>query len=369
MQTRDMAILLIALVVVVAMAVVVKPMLTGKPPDLTLPSFPGGGSDEITPDDTLPVPGSPAIPAGTHTPALTESPPVWDGTPVSLGYISHSSNGGVSPAPAATAGTSFSPGDTPSSGAETSPAASFNGTPRRGPVPLTVQFTDTSTGFPAEWMWSFGDGATSTLRNPIHTYTSTGNFQVGLTVKNSQGGNTRIIDSYILVSPAGERSIFAEIQRGAHVIPGGFIEFTVTQPGARIKIRGRMVDLPQGTRIRMVVEDSGKGKISIREGFVVAFTFEQAAVYIDNTLIERGAVREVNVPGYENCVSSINLEIDGGYGDILILENGDPSSLSDIRDPIIFISLRPDSFGVMNLDCFRTDATFFQGAVTDFYPL
>ncbi len=39
--------------------------------------------------------------------------------------------------------------------------ADFSGTPTSGTVPLTVQFTDLSTGGPTMWSWDFGDGGTS----------------------------------------------------------------------------------------------------------------------------------------------------------------------------------------------------------------
>ncbi|HWQ64743.1 MAG TPA: PKD domain-containing protein, partial [Methanospirillum sp.] len=41
-----------------------------------------------------------------------------------------------------------------------------------GPAPLTVQFTDTSTGSPNSWYWDFGDGSNSVKQNPSHTYTN-----------------------------------------------------------------------------------------------------------------------------------------------------------------------------------------------------
>lgn len=50
-----------------------------------------------------------------------------------------------------------------------------------GCLPLTVKFTDTSTGTPTSWNWTFGDGGTSTVQSPVYTYTSAGNFTVGLT--------------------------------------------------------------------------------------------------------------------------------------------------------------------------------------------
>ncbi len=37
-----------------------------------------------------------------------------------------------------------------------------------GFIPLTVQFTDSSTGDNLEYLWTFGDGNTSTSQNPTH---------------------------------------------------------------------------------------------------------------------------------------------------------------------------------------------------------
>ncbi|RJP24059.1 MAG: PKD domain-containing protein [Candidatus Abyssobacteria bacterium SURF_5] len=48
-----------------------------------------------------------------------------------------------------------------------------------------VQFTSTSTGNPTQYLWDFGDGKTSTLPDPSHTYTSAGDFTVTLTVSNN----------------------------------------------------------------------------------------------------------------------------------------------------------------------------------------
>lgn len=55
---------------------------------------------------------------------------------------------------------------------------------------LTVAFSDASTGTPTTWFWDFGDGTTSTLQNPVHTYTTQGTFNVCLTVTNACGSNT-----------------------------------------------------------------------------------------------------------------------------------------------------------------------------------
>lgn len=65
--------------------------------------------------------------------------------------------------------------------------ASFTASQTSGKVPLTVRFTDTSTDQPSSWTWDFGDGATSALQNPSHTYTKSGTYTVRLDAKNSLG--------------------------------------------------------------------------------------------------------------------------------------------------------------------------------------
>ena len=69
----------------------------------------------------------------------------------------------------------------------TAPTASFTASPTSGNAPLAVSFTDTSTGSPTSWAWEFGDGATSTLRNPAHTYTAAGTYTVVLRAANANG--------------------------------------------------------------------------------------------------------------------------------------------------------------------------------------
>jgi PKD repeat protein len=64
------------------------------------------------------------------------------------------------------------------------PIASFTKNVESGAVPLTVAFTDTSTGTVDSRSWTFGDGGTSAESNPSHTYTSPGTYTVTLRVAN-----------------------------------------------------------------------------------------------------------------------------------------------------------------------------------------
>jgi PKD repeat protein len=80
------------------------------------------------------------------------------------------------------------------------PAASFVTNVTSGSVPLSVQFLDSSNNSPIAWVWSFGDGGSSTLSNPVHTYTTAGSYTVTLTATNSAGSNTVSQTNYITAS-------------------------------------------------------------------------------------------------------------------------------------------------------------------------
>jgi len=61
--------------------------------------------------------------------------------------------------------------------------AAFDVVSPGGVAPVSVQFFDRSLGGATSWRWSFGDGMTSELRNPIHRFEEGGTFPVQLTVE------------------------------------------------------------------------------------------------------------------------------------------------------------------------------------------
>ena len=84
----------------------------------------------------------------------------------------------------------------------------------------TIQFYDASTDVVAsEWLWSFGDGTTSTEQNPVHTYTSSGLYEVCLTVNDTyslcKNNVFKVTDNGVIVKfddtqwPNGEVSILS----------------------------------------------------------------------------------------------------------------------------------------------------------------
>jgi PKD repeat protein len=78
--------------------------------------------------------------------------------------------------------------------------ADFDGTPRSGDIPLSVRFTDLSTGNPTMWAWDFGDGATDMVANPVHIYDREGKYTVTLTASNRYGSDTISKSEFISVN-------------------------------------------------------------------------------------------------------------------------------------------------------------------------
>ncbi len=69
---------------------------------------------------------------------------------------------------------------------ESNPTASYTYTPTNGCVQLLVNFTNTSNNSSFQ-TWDFGDGNTSGLVNPSHTYQNAGTYSIQLVIENASG--------------------------------------------------------------------------------------------------------------------------------------------------------------------------------------
>jgi PKD repeat protein len=75
--------------------------------------------------------------------------------------------------------------------------ADFDATPVSGQAPMAVQFTDRSAAGATTWAWTFGDGGTSTLQNPLHMYKTSSSYPVSYPVSLTANGATTTKDNYI----------------------------------------------------------------------------------------------------------------------------------------------------------------------------
>jgi PKD repeat protein len=89
-----------------------------------------------------------------------------------------------------------------------------------GPV-LDVDFTGTADPSVNVWNWTFGDGGTSTLQNPTHTYATSGSYQVCLQVANGCSTSTTCTNLTLVgidEGLAGQFSIFPNPSSGVFML-------------------------------------------------------------------------------------------------------------------------------------------------------
>jgi PKD repeat protein len=82
------------------------------------------------------------------------------------------------------------------------PVSGFSGTPTSGFAPLKVSFTDTSSGDVSSHLWLFGDGLSSALANPKHTYGAPGSYTVMHRVSGQGGIDEHTVASFVTVTSA-----------------------------------------------------------------------------------------------------------------------------------------------------------------------
>lgn len=132
------------------------------------------------------------------------------------------------------------------------PDADFTATPTQGDAPLTVQFTDQSTGDGlSQWAWDFGDGGdplvgdTEVVRNPSYVYQAPGTYTVSLTVTGAGGVSTETKENLIVVRDPN--------------LPPPQADFTASPTGGNRPLTVQFTDASTGTGISQWEWDFGDG--------------------------------------------------------------------------------------------------------------
>ncbi|MCK9331128.1 MAG: DUF3344 domain-containing protein, partial [Candidatus Cloacimonetes bacterium] len=118
------------------------------------------------------------------------------------------------------------------------PVAQFSANTTSGEAPLTVRFTDESTGTPTAWAWDFeNDGSIdSSDQNPAYTYSTAGTYTVNLTVTNAAGSDSEVKAGYITVtggSSGGDApvaSFTANVTTGTAPLVVQFTDTSINSP-------------------------------------------------------------------------------------------------------------------------------------------
>jgi PKD repeat protein len=95
-------------------------------------------------------------------------------------------------------------------------------------APLSVAFTDESSGKPLRWTWQFGDGYISTERNPIHNYPVAGNYTVTLTATGLSG--TSATSQTIVVTNPLVANFIASPTQGSAPLTVLFTDTSIGKP-------------------------------------------------------------------------------------------------------------------------------------------
>ncbi|MEI6899629.1 MAG: PKD domain-containing protein, partial [Bacteroidota bacterium] len=85
----------------------------------------------------------------------------------------------------------------------------------------TVSFTDSSTGNPVTWLWDFGDGNTSNLPNPVHTFDTTGTFHVCLTIITGNNCSSLYCNYLIIQDTTPSFQLYGQVFGGNFPIRSG----------------------------------------------------------------------------------------------------------------------------------------------------
>jgi CSLREA domain-containing protein len=238
------------------------------------------------------------------------------------------------------------------------PIAEFSGTPTSGTVPLNVQFTDQSTGDISSRSWNFGDGGNSTATNPSHTYTTSGDYTVSLTVSGPGGSDSETKIEYISVTPPPCTLVVTNTQSSgpgslrdalANICDGGQITFDL--PGARSHYGspegGHTIDIsPDGSlnvdKTVSINACANDVAVSISGGDAVRIlTVENGGLSIDCLTLERG---------------NANAEVDGGDGGAIKVT---ASASLTLTNSTVKNSLAVNGGGIFSLGSLKIDNSTF----------
>jgi len=166
--------------------------------------------------------------------------------------------------------------------------------------PVTIQFTQTSTGSPTGFIWTFGNGQGSTAANPSIVYTTPGSYNVKLTtVYNTiavESSQTIVINTGITASLTANRNYIC--------IPG-IINFTAGSSG---NISSYEWDFGDGTPIITTTTATTSHNFSVIGNYTVKVKVTDVSGCIATSLVDivyKNPTVAVTVSPVEGCIPAV----------------------------------------------------------------
>lgn len=182
--------------------------------------------------------------------------------------------------------------------------ANFTADPWTGPAPLEVAFTDTSTGGPASWLWTFSPGQTSTEQHPIHVFQNEGNYPVSLEVQNVLGTPSTI--SRYVNTTGLLNTINLQSTRNGVLLPG-YASWIVRGTGSSVTINGIEYPVQSGDRVRLETSISQSSADIRIVGEITAFNVSGVSLSVNGALVDTGTCTAITIHDFENYHSNLKL--------------------------------------------------------------
>jgi parallel beta-helix repeat protein len=198
------------------------------------------------------------------------------------------------------------------------PGASFTFSPASPDTDDTIQFTDTSVdsdGTITGWAWEFGDGGTADVRNPTHSYASSGSYEVNLTVTD----NTAVTDTTsttLFVHAAGLMTItvpddFGTIQAAVNAARDG--DTVVVRSGT----------YPEEVVVNRSITLTGEGMPQVQPSGGIGFAVTSSSCRLEGFAVTGGAygirmlADEAHVEDNRLSANGIGIHVDDADGTVL----------------------------------------------------
>lgn len=256
----------------------------------------------ITPEQQVPVNGTPVSPGTAPSTGLTP-PPVTQGDTL----------------PVATPIPTLLPGSTIPVVMEVLPMS--------GVSPLTVQCNDLTGGCIRNRVWNFGDNQTSMKRNPIHVYPFPGTYTVSLDVRfcDPDDNTAEIPTKTVIVEPSVRHDSLAQGTGTARVLAGGTLYFSVKGPGTNIRIGGRDHYLNPGDNVELALGSAGSGDISVVSNAILRCNYSNATMSVNGEEVITGTISVINIDQYMQFeTANLNIQVLAGRDGAKGLVDGQP---------------------------------------------
>jgi PKD repeat protein len=190
---------------------------------------------------------------------------------------------------------------------------------------LWSNFTNTSTGAPSAYSWSFDDGQTSTQANPRHRFANAGTFHVCLTASNGGGADPTPACSNVIVSEVA--GPFVPTNTGIDLDGDTVEDFSISSTGCApipnrfIPVNGaRHAQIAMDYRLITVADVEGR-TFTGSDACVGAFAADEYRDYLSGFLILTSRLNLYRIWIADSTVSGIRIEY-SLLGDLFIFRDG-----------------------------------------------